>query len=135
MRIYLWNHRFFKIPPKKFNRYLSWKFTHLSIVSLRIITTNHMYVVYKTFQGRNLSNFSVVFWNIVDFTNTFWHYLTFKVHLFWKGLKILQNLHRRSDYYYIRTSTVEILQTFLAFSEYMNFTGLEYTKWSFFKMS
>ena len=31
--------------------------THLSRVALRIIKTNHMYLVYKTFQGRNLSNF------------------------------------------------------------------------------
>ena len=31
--------------------------THLSGVALRIIKTNHMYLVYKTFQGRNLSNF------------------------------------------------------------------------------
>ena len=31
--------------------------THLSRVSLGIIKTNCMYLVYKTFQGRNLSNF------------------------------------------------------------------------------
>ena len=31
--------------------------THLSKVTLRIIKTNCMYLVYKTFQGRNLSNF------------------------------------------------------------------------------
>ncbi len=31
--------------------------THLSRVPLRIIKTSHMYLVYKTFQGRNLSNF------------------------------------------------------------------------------
>ena len=30
---------------------------HLSRVALRIIKTNHMYLAYKTFQGRNLSNF------------------------------------------------------------------------------
>ena len=29
--------------------------THLSRVAVRIIKTNHMYLVYKTFQGRNLS--------------------------------------------------------------------------------
>ena len=29
--------------------------THLSRVNLRLIKTNHMYKVYKTFQGRNLS--------------------------------------------------------------------------------
>ena len=45
--------------------------THLSRVNLRIIKTNHMYLVYKTFQGRNLSNFWVVFWKIDDFTNIF----------------------------------------------------------------
>ena len=32
--------------------------THLSRVPLRIIKTNYMYLVYNTFQGRNLSNFS-----------------------------------------------------------------------------
>ena len=31
--------------------------THLSRVALSIIKTNHMYLVYKTFQARNLSNF------------------------------------------------------------------------------
>ena len=31
--------------------------THLSRVTLRIIKTNHMYLVYKTFQVRILSNF------------------------------------------------------------------------------
>ena len=31
--------------------------THLKSVALRIIKTNHMYLVYKTFQGRNLSDF------------------------------------------------------------------------------
>ena len=36
-----------------------------------------MYLVYKTFQVRNLSNFLVVFWKIDDFINTFWHYLVF----------------------------------------------------------
>ena len=30
---------------------------HLSRVPLRIIKTNHIYLVYKTFQGRNLSIF------------------------------------------------------------------------------
>ena len=30
---------------------------HLSRVALRIIKANHMYLVYKTFQGRNLSIF------------------------------------------------------------------------------
>ena len=30
---------------------------HLSRVALRIIKTNHMFLVYKTFEGRNLSNF------------------------------------------------------------------------------
>ena len=40
-----------KIPPKKFDRFLPWK------VALRIIKTNYVYLVYKTFQGRNLSNF------------------------------------------------------------------------------
>ena len=31
--------------------------THLSRVAFRIIKTNDTYLVYKTFQGRNLSNF------------------------------------------------------------------------------
>ena len=40
---------------------------HLSRVALRITKTNHMYLVYKTFLGRNLSNFSVVFWKMDGF--------------------------------------------------------------------
>ena len=51
----------------------------------------------------------------------FWH-LPNKVHIFWEGHKILRNLHRRFDPYYIDKSTVEISQKFVAFSEYMNFT-------------
>ena len=35
------------------------------------------YLVWINFQGRNLSNFLVVFWKIDDFINTFWLYLTF----------------------------------------------------------
>ena len=31
--------------------------THLSRLSLGMIKTNCIYIVYKTFQGRNLSNF------------------------------------------------------------------------------
>ena len=31
--------------------------THLSRVTFRIFKTNHMYLVYKTSQARNLSNF------------------------------------------------------------------------------
>ena len=47
--------------------------THLSCrVALSIIKTNHMYLVYKTFQGKNLSNFfGGIFWKIEDFINTF----------------------------------------------------------------
>ena len=42
-----------------------------------------------------------------------------KVHIFWEGHKISWNLHCIFDRYYSRT--VEILQKFVAFSEYMNF--------------
>ena len=47
-----------------------------------------------------------------------------KVHIFWEGHKILQNLHHRFDRYNmeIHGYTVEISQKFEAFSEYMNFT-------------
>ena len=64
-------HRNFLIDfcPESFFR-LGMLRTHPS----RIIKTNHMYLVYKSFQGRNLSNFSGVFFfleKINDFTNTF----------------------------------------------------------------
>ena len=42
--------------PKRFFR-LGMLCTHLSRVALRIIKTNQMYLLYKTFQGRNLSNY------------------------------------------------------------------------------
>ena len=51
--------------------------THLSRVALRMIKTNHMYLVFKTFQGRNLSNLFGGIWKIDGFQNTFWNYLTF----------------------------------------------------------
>ena len=38
-----------------------------------------------------------------------------KVHIFWEGHKILRHLHCRFVF-----STVEMLQKFIAFSEYMN---------------
>ena len=41
--------------------------THLSRVALRIMKINHMYPVYKTFQGKNLSNFFSGIWKIDDF--------------------------------------------------------------------
>ena len=40
-----------------------------------------------------------------------------KVHIFWESHKILRNLHRRFDHFYIG----QISQKFVAFSEYMNF--------------
>ena len=36
------------------------------------------YLVWITFQGRNLSNFLVVFWKIDNSINTFWHYMNFR---------------------------------------------------------
>ena len=43
-----------------------------------------------------------------------------KVHIFWEGHKILQNLHPTFDWHYIEQ---KILQNFVAFSEYMNLTS------------
>ena len=53
--------------------------------------------------------------------------LHIKVHIFREGHKILRNLHRRFDLSYLVPvkSTVEILQNFVAFSEYMNFNRLK----------
>ena len=43
--------------------------------------------------------------------------------MFWKGHKILQNLHITFDWHCILDkSKVEISQNFVAFSEYMSFT-------------
>ena len=82
--MYLWNYQFSKIPPKNLIDFCPERLfrigmlcTQLSRVALRIIKTNHIHLVYKTFQGRNLSNVSVVFWKIDNSINTFWHYLTF----------------------------------------------------------
>ena len=45
-----------------------------------------------------------------------------KVHIFWEGQKLLQNLHRRFVLCIVPVkSTVEISQNFVAFSEYKNF--------------
>ena len=41
-------------------------------------------------------------------------FVLFKVHIFWEGHRILQNLHLTFDWHYIG-------QNFVAFSEYMNF--------------
>ena len=71
-----------KIPPKNLIEFcperlfiLGMLCTDLSRVHLGIIKTNHMHLVYKTFQG------GIIFgwiWKIDDSINTFWHYLTFK---------------------------------------------------------
>ena len=45
-----------------------------------------------------------------------------KVHIFWEGRKILQNLHLTFEWPNKDKSKVEISQNFVAFSEYMNFT-------------
>ena len=45
-----------------------------------------------------------------------------KVHVFWEGYKIFWNLNCRFDRYY--KSLVEILQNFVAFSEYMIFNKI-----------
>ena len=52
---YHWKNLIDFCPARLFR--LSMLCTHLSRVVLRIIKTNHMYLVYKIFQGRNLSNF------------------------------------------------------------------------------
>ena len=47
-----------------------------------------------------------------------------KVHIFWEGHKILQNLHLTFDCMYCSQKyvrKVKISQNFVAFSEYMNF--------------
>ena len=54
--------------------------------------------------------FHVALWHSLELT----HY---KVHLFWEGNKILGNLHLTFDWQY--KSKVEILQTIVAFSEYV----------------
>ena len=61
VRRYLWIHQFSKIPQKKFDRFLPWKFiqtkyigilcTHLSRFALRIIKTNHMYLVFNPYRA------------------------------------------------------------------------------------
>ena len=45
-----------------------------------------------------------------------------KVHIFWEGHKILQNLHLTFVLCSVVKSKVKISQNFVAFSEYMNFT-------------
>ena len=44
-----------------------------------------------------------------------------KVHIFWEGHKILQNLHSRCVLCSNRHILVELLQNFVVFSKYMNF--------------
>ena len=89
VRRYLWIHQFSKIPQKKFDRFLPWKFiqtkyigilcTHLSRFALRIIKTNHMSCTLSLILTgqKSIKKFSVVFWKLNDFINTFWHHLTF----------------------------------------------------------
>ena len=49
--------------------------------------------------------------------------LWFKVHIFWEGHKILQNLHRRFDWHYIgQINSGDFAKIFVALLEYMNFT-------------
>ena len=50
--------------------------------------------------------------------------IPFKVHIFWEGHKILRNLYCSLGLSCVVTvkSTVEILQNFVTFSKYMNFT-------------
>ena len=48
--------------------------------------------------------------------------ILFKVHIFWESHKILQNLPLTFDHSTLVKSKGKILQNFVAFSEYMNFT-------------
>ena len=57
-----------------------------------------------------------------------------KVHIFWEGHKILQNLHRRFDHYYIGQIYGGDLEKFVAFSEYMNFNFFLIAKGHFLLM-
>ena len=57
-------------------------YTQRSRAALRINKTNHMYLVCKTFQGRNLSNF----FNDVLENRWFWHYPMSNFHAQWNLL-------------------------------------------------
>ena len=50
--------------------------------------------------------------------------MIFKVHIFWEGHKILQNLPPTFDYSTYSQGKGKILHNFVAFSEYMNFKFL-----------
>ena len=60
-------------------------------------------------------------------------FLFVKVHIFWEGHKILQNSTVDLSYVVPFISTVEILQNFVAFSEYVNFimqsSGINQAGW------
>ena len=45
----------------------------------------------------------------------------FKVHIFWEGHIILRNLHLTFDWHFIGQNYGEDFESFVAFSEYMNF--------------
>ena len=84
--MYLWNHRFFpKYHRKNLIDFCPGRFYRLSTCDLFWLFTRWLYsgecityLVWINFQGRNLSIFSVVFWKIDDFINTFWLHLTFR---------------------------------------------------------
>ena len=82
--MYLWNHQFSKIPPKNLIDFCPGRFYRLGtwdlfwLFSRRLYSGECMsYLAWINFQGRNSSNFLVVFWTIDDFINTFWLHLTF----------------------------------------------------------
>ena len=77
---------------------------------------------------RRVLNFSSFVWSPATAVSKFCKlaYLDFlfcKVHIFWEGHKILQNLHHRLVLCTTVKSAVEISQNFVFFSEYMNFTN------------
>ena len=51
-----------------------------------------------------------------------------KVHIFWEGQKVLQNLHLTLTGTTKDKSKVKISQNFVAFSEYINFTSNDLIK-------
>ena len=75
--MYIWNHRFSKIPPKIFIDFCSESLFRLGLLCTHLCRVALRMIIKKITFTYCIKPFSVVFWKIDDCINTFWHYLTF----------------------------------------------------------
>ena len=103
---------------------ISWYLVHCTVLTLESLDRAHSQSIMKStlvttwFEEEKKLCTKM---NKLVSTQKIYTYSTFKVHIFWEGHKSLRNLHLLLSVCTVDKSKVDILQNFVAFSEWTNF--------------